>query len=359
MKIGNLEVYGIIYKLKNNINNKVYIGQTIVGFRNRYSRGGSDNVSLMYNYHLKNKEDGYYYNKHILSAMNKYGLESFEVNDCFDIAFSKEELDIKEDTWIRYYDSVNNGYNEKYGGANGKASEETRRLMSERRRGENNSMYGKKHSEETRRKLKINHWSRTKIYSPPSLKGELNPRYGAKHTEETKERIRKGNIGRIITDDMKKKISESNSGKNNGKAKSVVCLNTREIFDTVAEASLKYGIVDTNICGCCNNKATYSGTINGVRMVWAYYQDYINMSKEEIESRVNKPNYEMIEKKVVCLNNGMVFETIAKASEYYGIDRHGISNCCKGKRKSAGKINGEKAVWIKYIDYIREDLETA
>ena len=32
MKIGNLKIYGIIYKIQNKINNKVYIGQTISGF---------------------------------------------------------------------------------------------------------------------------------------------------------------------------------------------------------------------------------------------------------------------------------------------------------------------------------------
>ena len=36
MKIGNLEVYGVIYKITNKINRKIYIGQTIEGFKKRY-----------------------------------------------------------------------------------------------------------------------------------------------------------------------------------------------------------------------------------------------------------------------------------------------------------------------------------
>ena len=37
MKIGNLEIYGVIYKVINNINGKVYIGQTALkrGFNDR------------------------------------------------------------------------------------------------------------------------------------------------------------------------------------------------------------------------------------------------------------------------------------------------------------------------------------
>ena len=41
MKIGNLEVYGIIYKITNIIDNKSSIGQTVNGFHKRYTSKGS------------------------------------------------------------------------------------------------------------------------------------------------------------------------------------------------------------------------------------------------------------------------------------------------------------------------------
>lgn len=40
MKIGSLEVYGIIYKITNKVNNRVYIGQTTKDFNKRYNRKG-------------------------------------------------------------------------------------------------------------------------------------------------------------------------------------------------------------------------------------------------------------------------------------------------------------------------------
>ena len=58
--------------------------------------------------------------------------------------------------------------------------------MSLQRRGEGNHMYGKNHSEETRKKLKKNHWSRTGKYKPPVLRGEEHPCFGRKHSKETK-----------------------------------------------------------------------------------------------------------------------------------------------------------------------------
>ena len=56
-------------------------------------------------------------------------------------------------------------------------------------------------------------------------------------------------------------------------------------------------------------------------------------------------------RKVILLNTGEVFDYIKQASEKYGIARESISMCCTGKRKSAGKLNGEKLVWRYSEDY--------
>ena len=50
---------------------------------------------------------------------------------------------------------------------------------------------------------------------------------------------------------------------------------------------------------------------------------------------------------VICVTTGKKFNTIKEAAEYYYIDRHSISRCCRGIYKSAGKhpITGEKLVW--------------
>ena len=117
MKIGNLEVYGVIYKITNKINGKVYIGQTAddKGFDGRYSRKGKD-IERVYNKLLGLNNNGWKYNKHLFDALNKYGLDNFEVNKVLDFAFSSEELNIKERIWINYYNSYKDGYNNNEGG---------------------------------------------------------------------------------------------------------------------------------------------------------------------------------------------------------------------------------------------------
>ena len=55
-------------------------------------------------------------------------------------------------------------------------------------------------------------------------------------------------------------------------------------------------------------------------------------------------------RQVLCITTGEIFYSIRKAGRYYSISKSHISECCKGKAKSAGKhpITGEKLVW-KYL----------
>lgn len=108
---GLLDVYGIIYMVKNKVNGKCYIGQTVKknGFNDRYGVGnGRTMIESFYKAHKKDNSPS----DIILKDMEKYGLSSFEINECIDYAFSKVELDIKEKTYISIYQSmINNNYN--------------------------------------------------------------------------------------------------------------------------------------------------------------------------------------------------------------------------------------------------------
>jgi hypothetical protein len=117
MKIGNLEVYGIIYKVENLVNGKTYIGQTgeEKGFNGRYNRKGQG-IERLYKRHKTLKDYGHEYNNHLLNSIEKYGFNSFKVIEMFDVAFTQEELNIKEICWISIYDSFKNGYNRTLGG---------------------------------------------------------------------------------------------------------------------------------------------------------------------------------------------------------------------------------------------------
>lgn len=87
-----------IYKVTNKHNGKVYIGQTIRPIEERFKRHIND---AMHNI----------LDTHFARAIRKYGAESFNL-ELVDIAETQEELNIKEQSYIKRYNSVNEGYNE-------------------------------------------------------------------------------------------------------------------------------------------------------------------------------------------------------------------------------------------------------
>lgn len=93
---------GYIYKITNLINGKEYIGKTELTIEDRFKRHIIDSRK-------ENNEKRPLYN-----AFNKYGIENFiveEIEKCND-----EELNLKEEYWIDYYNTYSNGYNATKGG---------------------------------------------------------------------------------------------------------------------------------------------------------------------------------------------------------------------------------------------------
>ena len=89
-----------IYKITNKINNKVYIGQSIRPIEKRFQRHINDALNNIIDTHFSR-------------AIRKYGKDNFYV-ELIDKAENQEELNNKEQYWIKYYDSTNDkkGYNE-------------------------------------------------------------------------------------------------------------------------------------------------------------------------------------------------------------------------------------------------------
>lgn len=116
-----------VYEIRNKINNKVYIGQTTRTFNERY-RGQGVGVERVYYSHLAYKKTGVNCNEHLVKSIEKYGFDNFEVDEEFDIAYSKQDLDNKEIYWIKYYNSTDfrYGYNHQEGGAKGKRTMKSR-----------------------------------------------------------------------------------------------------------------------------------------------------------------------------------------------------------------------------------------
>ena len=336
--------YGVIYLIRNKVNNKLYFGQTVQSFNQRY-KGNILNT----------------HNNHLRRSIEKYGIENFEIDEEFDIAYSKEELDKLEDMYIKLYNTCNKtkGYNTRYGGANGRHTEETRKKMSKANKGkhsgEKHPNYGKHQSKETR--IKISESNKGKIMSEESkikmsknhadVKKENNPMYGRKHTEKSKEKMSQNH--------------KYSYGEKHARAKKIICLNNLEIFNTIQEASELKNIPKNNICACCKHHYKAAGkSSDGKKLVWMYYDEYLKLNKDEINSKILEANTIIKDysnakyKKVICITTHKIFNTITEASEFYKIDGGHISKCCKGKQKTCGKLtDGTRMQWMYYEDYLK------
>ena len=87
-----------IYKITNIQNNKVYIGQTIRPIQDRFNRHINDAINNILD-------------THFARAIRKYGKDNFIIEE-IDIAKNQDELNLKEQYWIQYYQATEKGYNE-------------------------------------------------------------------------------------------------------------------------------------------------------------------------------------------------------------------------------------------------------
>lgn len=93
---------GYIYKITNDINNKVYIGKTLASISERWKE------------HLSDMDKRKNEKRPLYAAMRKYGTSHFyieEVERC-----SNDIINERECYWIDFYDSYSNGYNATKGG---------------------------------------------------------------------------------------------------------------------------------------------------------------------------------------------------------------------------------------------------
>lgn len=149
-----IKPYGVIYLLKNKINGKIYIGQTI-DFNRRMNEHKNRKPSLSKKY-----------NYHITKIINNYGFNNFS-SEIIDVAYSKKDLDKKEKYYINLYKSNDPkiGYNSRSGSLKEPLNKKTRKLMTK-------SHKGLKETAETKRKKsnKIIAFGETKCYICDSAK---------------------------------------------------------------------------------------------------------------------------------------------------------------------------------------------
>jgi group I intron endonuclease len=219
-----------------------------------------------------------------LKSIEKYGVSNFKVDKLFDIAFSKEELDIKEYIWINYFDCVNNGYNWEEGGSHGKPSNETKAKISKILKQKYNNgemiapMKGKHHSKEA--KLKIGKYNKGKVLSK-----ETKIKISETHKGENSYLFGKtgklhNSYGKTHSDMAKIKMKENHANFKRGNhplSKKIICITTGRLFECIVDGAEYYNIkAKSHITSCCQGKRHYCGKLlDGTPLKWMYYDDYI------------------------------------------------------------------------------------
>lgn len=207
---------GYVVYMHTTPSNKKYIGITMQEPNKRWASG--------FGY----IESSYFYN-----AIKKYGWENIEHRILIH-GLTKEQAINWEKKLIKYHKSNNRkyGYNLTKGGECTQFNYSTRLKMSKThgKFGEENPFYGKRHTEETKQKI------REKLQKPDSYKPKIKkPKLSQAKTGE-------GNS-------MYGKL-----GKDNFKSIDIYCVELKKIFHGIHEAERQLNVPASKICAVCKGR---------------------------------------------------------------------------------------------------------
>ncbi len=211
-----MKPYGHIYEIVNLLDNKRYIGQSILEPEDCWTC----RLSML--------ENGKHYNEHLQRAWNKYGEENFEFR-VIQEEFTPQRLNEAEIWKIFWYRNLDLAYNMRYGGkAGGRPTEDTIQKIREARAKQ--IIVGKPLTEDHKAKI-VKSWEMRKIKYPKYMPNEdnlenmriaqqkrvsspdyVNPNKGRPMSEEQKIKISNANKGKIHSEETKKKWSGQRKG---------------------------------------------------------------------------------------------------------------------------------------------------
>lgn len=139
----------------------------------------------------------------------------------------------------------------------------------------------------------------------------------------------------------------------------VFCITSKTYYNSMTEASIKTGISISSISACCRGRCVSTKDKNSEILIWMFYTDYQKMITNNIdinyyiENKLNK-RWSKTFRKLICLNTLEIFDP-RQASQWSGVTKDCIYNCCKGKVKTSGihPQTGERLRWMYYDEYLR------
>jgi group I intron endonuclease len=164
----------------------------IDGPRGKFYVGSALHIPRRWIEHKRDLRRGDHANAKLQAAWNKYG-ESCFVLSIIEVVASKEMLIAREQHWLDATQAASRGYNLTPTAG---------------------SLLGKKHTEETRRKMSEAHKGRKHGPMSEEQKAHYSELYrGKKLSEETRARMSAAKTGRVFSDETRQRISDAHRGR--------------------------------------------------------------------------------------------------------------------------------------------------
>lgn len=300
----------IIYQVKNLVNGKIYVGQTIktLEIRKKEHLNTSKNIKK-----IKNRY--FYY------ALNKYGFDLFEWS-IIDTAENQDELNNKEKYWInKLYSLVPNGYNMTTGGEFGKMCDEAEKRRVKNSKEVKINLYGKK-------VININTKEIFRTITEAAIKADITGTAISLCCRGINKKA--GDYTYVFLEDYERNSEYyDNYIWENSNSKKVINLSTNEVYESMISAEKETKTPYQMISRCCRK---LQKTSNGY--FWAYYDEYSNDREyKEYFDKLMK-SFTGKEKGVINLDTGEEFDSLAEAGIRYNIDSSAIIRVCKGIKKT-------------------------
>lgn len=275
---------GFIYKIINDVNNKIYIGQTINDIQYRFRNH--------INQAMREPNCKFHY------AIKEIGAQHFTtilIEEC-----PNELLNEREKYWIKYYNSVENGYNTTWGGSTGFHYD---------------------------REIILNLWNQGMIIQ------EISNKIG----------IDRGLLGQILKNEgiTQEEINKRRyiSTRNQPTCKKIYQISPKtgdviKEWSRINDVERELGISHTIIVKCCNLEPQ-AKTAGGY--AWRYVEDYNPETDKENLIQYTVKNIQKYTKHVLKYSKDGVllneYNSAKIAGEAVGKSDKNISRYCRGERK--------------------------
>ena len=266
-------IYGYVYMVKNLVNGKLYFGITVNDFQRRYDGNIAKNT----------------HNEHLKHSIEKYGIENFEIDEEFDIAYTEDDLWNLEDMYICLYNTLDEhyGYNKRRSGSkykgHGKLSDESKERMSKSQKalydnGYINPCKGIAKTEAQKNNIRDGIANMSEEDKLQMRRRMSEAKKGKPLSEETRQKLSEVKQGHECSETTRKKIGKANS-------KEVICLETLQVFDNATKAGEWCGVSRKAINNCLNGDSRTSGKhpLTNEKLHWMYYGKYLKLNNNDDE----------------------------------------------------------------------------